>query len=51
VTAEEFLEAVRRAGRHSRRKFEELRVTGHAPDHPANFKEANYLKAIYLRFK
>jgi hypothetical protein len=22
----------------------------HAPDHPATFKEAEYLKAIYLKF-
>jgi 23S rRNA (cytosine1962-C5)-methyltransferase len=42
VSTAEFLEAVR-AGR-------ELQITGHAPDHPAAFPEANYLKAIYLGF-
>jgi len=49
VTAEEFFEAVRRSAVNAGRKFEELRNTRHAPDHPATFKEAEYLKAIYLR--
>jgi hypothetical protein len=26
-----------------------LRTTRHAPDHPATFKEAEYLKTIYLK--
>jgi 23S rRNA (cytosine1962-C5)-methyltransferase len=34
-----------------RRKFVELQRTGHAPDHPATFREAEYLKAIYLRIE
>jgi hypothetical protein len=25
--------------------------TGHAPDHPATFDEARYLKAAFLRFE
>jgi len=49
VTAEEFFEAVRRSAVKAGRTFEELRTTRHAPDHPATFKEAEYLKAIYLR--
>ena len=49
VTAEEFFEAVRRSAAKAGRTFEELRTTRHAPDHPATFKEAEYLKAIYLR--
>jgi 23S rRNA (cytosine1962-C5)-methyltransferase len=49
VTAEEFFEAVRRSAVKAGRAFEELRTTRHAPDHPATFKEAEYLKAIYLR--
>jgi 23S rRNA (cytosine1962-C5)-methyltransferase len=49
VTAQEFFDAVRRAAARADRPFEELRTTGHAPDHPATFKEAEYLKAIYLR--
>lgn len=50
VTAEEFFEAVRRSAAKSGRRFEELKTTRHAPDHHATFKEADYLKAIYLRF-
>jgi 23S rRNA (cytosine1962-C5)-methyltransferase len=50
VTAEEFFEAVRRSAANSARVFQEIQTTRHAPDHPANFKEAEYLKAIYLRF-
>lgn len=50
VNAEEFFEAVRRSAARSQRSFREIRTTRHAPDHPATFKEANYLKAIYLRF-
>ena len=49
VTAEEFFAAVRKSAAEAGRKFEELRTTCHAPDHPATFKEAEYLKAIYLR--
>ena len=51
VTAEEFFAAVRRSAAGSKRSFEEVGTTGHAPDHPATFKEANYLKAICLRFR
>jgi 23S rRNA (cytosine1962-C5)-methyltransferase len=50
VSAEEFFTAVRLAARNSRRGFAELRTTGHAPDHPAAFAEAQYLKGIYLQF-
>jgi 23S rRNA (cytosine1962-C5)-methyltransferase len=50
VTADEFFAAIRSAAKKSGRKFSELQTTGHAPDHPATFKEAEYLKAIYLRF-
>ena len=49
VTAEEFFEAVRRAAAKSGRPFKELQTTRHAPDHHATFKEAEYLKAIYLQ--
>jgi 23S rRNA (cytosine1962-C5)-methyltransferase len=48
VTAEEFFRAVRDSAVATGRAFDELRTTGHAQDHPAAFKEANYLKAIYL---
>jgi 23S rRNA (cytosine1962-C5)-methyltransferase len=50
VTSGEFFEAIRSAGTRSGRRFALLQTTGHAPDHPAGFKEAEYLKAIYLRF-
>jgi len=48
VTADEFFGVVRRAAARSGRKFVELDTTGHPPDHPARFPEAEYLKAIYL---
>lgn len=48
VTAEEFFEVVRQTAVQSGRKFAELQTTRHAPDHPVKFKEAEYLKAIYL---
>jgi 23S rRNA (cytosine1962-C5)-methyltransferase len=50
VSVEEFFEAVRRAAKKSGREFSEMRTTRHAPDHTATFKEAEYLKAIYLGF-
>jgi 23S rRNA (cytosine1962-C5)-methyltransferase len=49
VGAEEFFGAVRGAAQQSGRRWTELETTGHAPDHPATFPEAQYLKAIYLR--
>ena len=49
VTREEFFNTVRQAARASGRTFQELATTSHATDHPASFKEAEYLKAIYLR--
>jgi 23S rRNA (cytosine1962-C5)-methyltransferase len=48
VTAAEFFGAVRESAVKSRRKYSELRTSGHAPDHLATFKEGEYLKAIYL---
>lgn len=50
VSADEFFKAVRSAARKSGRAFQEMETTGHPPDHPATFREAQYLKAIYLRF-
>jgi 23S rRNA (cytosine1962-C5)-methyltransferase len=50
VSSEEFLDAVRSAASGSGRRFAELATTGHAPDHPATFPEAQYLKGIYLEF-
>ncbi len=50
VSAPEFFDAVRRAAVKSGRKFAELKTLQHPPDHPAGFKEAEYLKVIYLKF-
>jgi 23S rRNA (cytosine1962-C5)-methyltransferase len=50
VSAAEFFDAVRRAAMKSGRKFSELKTMLHPPDHPAGFKEAEYLKVIYLKF-
>jgi 23S rRNA (cytosine1962-C5)-methyltransferase len=50
VSAPEFFDAVRRAAMKSGRKFSELQTRLHPPDHPAGFKEAEYLKVIYLKF-
>ncbi len=50
VSATEFFEAVQRAAKSSGRKFSELKTLQHPPDHPATFKEAQYLKVIYLKF-
>jgi 23S rRNA (cytosine1962-C5)-methyltransferase len=41
----------RAVARNSRRTFSELQTTTHAPDHPAAFPEAHYLKTIFLRFE
>jgi len=51
VSAAEFFDAVRRAALKSGRKSSELNTTRQPPDHPAGFKEAEYLKMIYLGFK
>jgi len=50
VPAVEFFAAVRRAAVKSGRQFSELKTLQHPPDHPAGFKEAEYLKVIYLKF-
>jgi 23S rRNA (cytosine1962-C5)-methyltransferase len=50
VPAEEFFEVVRRAAAKSGRKFTELKTVRHPLDHPAGFKEAEYLKVTYLKF-
>lgn len=50
VSAEQFFSVVRTAARNSRRKAVEMQTTRHAPDHHTTFPEAEYLKAVYLRF-
>jgi 23S rRNA (cytosine1962-C5)-methyltransferase len=48
VSAEEFYGAVEEAIRDSGRCYTELWRSGHAPDHPAAFREAEYLKAVCI---
>lgn len=49
VSTDEFFTAVRQAARNSGRRFTALQTTRHAVDHRATFREAQYLKAIFLR--
>ncbi len=51
VSAPEFYDAVLDALRSSRRRFVELARTAHAPDHPATFPEAQYLKCVFVRLE
>jgi 23S rRNA (cytosine1962-C5)-methyltransferase len=48
VSATEFFEAVKQAVAAKKQMFEVIKTTGHAPDHPATFPEAEYLKCIYV---
>ena len=49
VSANEFFRAVRKAAGQSGKRFQEMATRFHPADHPAGFKEAEYLKMIYLR--
>ena len=51
VSAEEFFAAVLDALSASRRRFVEIARTLHAPDHPATFPEAQYLKCLFARLE
>jgi 23S rRNA (cytosine1962-C5)-methyltransferase len=48
VSPDEFFAAVRGEAARSGRPFREQWTSGHAPDHPATFPEAAYLKAVCL---
>lgn len=50
VGAEEFFKLVEKAAIGSGRDWNELWRSGHAVDHPADFKEAGYLKALCIEF-
>ena len=50
VSATDLFNTVRSAATKSGRKYSELKTMQHPPDHPATFKEAEYLKVIYLKF-
>ena len=51
VSAEEFFGAVTQAASATARKCSVLNTTRHAPDHPATFPEAEYLKCITVRLE
>lgn len=51
VSSAEFFAAVQEAVQESGRGFVELERTAHAPDHPATFPEAKYLKCLFVRFE
>jgi len=51
VSTDEFYHVVRQIAAKSGHRFTESQITGHPLDHPATFKEAQYLKAIYLTFR
>jgi 23S rRNA (cytosine1962-C5)-methyltransferase len=49
VSAEEFFGAVQKSAARSGRKFQVMETRREPPDHHASFREAEYLKAIYLQ--
>jgi 23S rRNA (cytosine1962-C5)-methyltransferase len=51
VSADEFFTMVRQTTRNTGRRFSELMTTRHARDHHAAFREAEYLKCIYLQIE
>ena len=51
VSSTEFFGVVTAAVSKSGRPFEVIETTEHAPDHPATFPEARYLKCIYVRLR
>lgn len=50
VSEDEFFHLVEEAADGSGRRWKELWRSGHAEDHPADFKEAGYLKALCIKF-
>mgnify|MGYP002631628582 CR=1 FL=1 len=48
VSSQEFFQAVETAARENGRPWRELWRSGHAADHPAAFREAEYLKAVCI---
>ncbi|NDE99181.1 MAG: 23S rRNA (cytosine(2499)-C(5))-methyltransferase, partial [Verrucomicrobia bacterium] len=51
VSSEEFFGAVLDALSTAGRPFVELARTTHAPDHPATFPEAHYLKCVFVKLE
>jgi 23S rRNA (cytosine1962-C5)-methyltransferase len=50
VSKQEFFGMLEELARQSGRPYKELWRSGHAADHPADFREAEYLKAICIEF-
>jgi 23S rRNA (cytosine1962-C5)-methyltransferase len=50
VSKEDFLQMIEELAQGSGRSWKELWRSGHGNDHPAGFREAEYLKAICLEF-
>lgn len=48
VSAEDFFRMIQETAQASARPWTELWRSGHAADHPANFREAEYLKAVCI---
>lgn len=51
VSAEDFFRTIEATAQASARPWTERWRTGHAPDHPANFREAEYLKAVCIELE
>lgn len=49
ISADELFEVVHQAAAAFNRPLDEFSRTSHAVDHPAKFKESNYLKCLYAR--
>ncbi|KMP11405.1 SAM-dependent methyltransferase [Candidatus Nitromaritima sp. SCGC AAA799-A02] len=49
VDANDFFEAVFSGIKAAGLKYEEIRRTGHAPDHPVTFRQGEYLKGVFCR--
>ena len=50
VSADDFFRTIEEAAQASGRPWKELWRSGHAADHPAIFREAEYLKAVCVEF-
>lgn len=50
VPKEDFFQIIEELAQASNRGWKELWRSDHAPDHPANFREAEYLKALCIEF-
>jgi 23S rRNA (cytosine1962-C5)-methyltransferase len=51
VSADDFFRTIEEAAQASGRPWKELWRSGHAADHPATFREAEYLKAVCVEFE